>query len=123
MRFAIFGSNSETRMPGTLVEIGLKLLLDLGSQVSTCIGPPSSQKRMTACALPFKPELVAAADESASPSESPRKPRDPAVTKLRRVTGCGIDPPYLMILREFTGTSQSPDKLAQSGFPIAPLGQ
>src|SRR5690348_15048189 len=78
---------------------------------------------MTDCALPFKPELVAAAAERASPSESPRKPRDPAVTKLRRVMGCGIGPSLLMILRELTGTSQSPDKLAKSGFPIAAPGQ
>ena len=53
MRFAIFGSSSEIRMPGTFVEIGLKLLLDLGSHVSMWLGPPSSQKRITALALPF----------------------------------------------------------------------
>ena len=53
MRFAIFGSSSEIWMPATFVEIGLKLLLDLGSQVSMWLGPPSSQNRMTALALPF----------------------------------------------------------------------
>src|SRR5437773_1843943 len=102
MRFAIFGSNSEIWMPGTLVEIGLKLLFVLGSHVSTWLGPPSSQKRITACALPFRGDLVAAAADSTSRSENPRKPSDPAVTKLLRVVGCCIDPP-LMILRKFAG--------------------
>src|SRR5215510_14825780 len=86
MRFAIFGSSSEIRMPATLVEIGLKLLLVFGSQVSMWLGPPSSQKRMTDFALPL-PSTPAASD---SRSERPRKPSDPAVTKLRRVVGCGI---------------------------------
>src|SRR5436190_3040666 len=50
--FATRGSNSEIWMPGTLVEIGLKLLSPgLGSQVSTWLGPPSSQSRMQDCAL------------------------------------------------------------------------
>src|SRR5437868_12684683 len=93
MRFAIFGSSSEIWIPATLVEIGLKLLLGLGSHVSMWLGPPSSQNRITACALPFNGDLAAVAAESASRNESPRKPSDPAVTKLRRVVGCGIDPP------------------------------
>src|ERR1700704_1932246 len=93
MRFAIFGSSSEIWMPGTLVEIGLKLLLDLGSHVSMWLGPPSSQKRITAFALPFTGDLLAAAAESASRSESPRKPSDPAVTKFLRLMGCCIEPP------------------------------
>src|ERR1043166_2904053 len=90
MRFAIFGSNSEIWMPGTLVEIGLKLLLGFGSHVSMWLGPPSSQKRITALALPFGGESAAAAAESASRKESPRKPSDPAVIKFRRVAGCCI---------------------------------
>ena len=90
MRFAIFGSSSETWMPGTLVEIGLKLLLVLGSQVSMWLGPPSSQNRMTAFALPSTGAfaLDAAAAERYSLSVSPRKPSDPTVRKLRRVAGC-----------------------------------
>src|SRR5215472_3015200 len=93
MRLAIFGSNSEMWMPGTLVEIGLKLLLDLGSQVSMWLGPPSSQQRITALALAlgFKPASVAA--DSTCRKERPRKPSDPAVIKLRRLTGCCIAPP------------------------------
>src|SRR6185436_7752964 len=93
MRFAIFGSSSEIWMPGTLVEIGLKLLFVFGSQVSMWLGPPSSQKRITDLALPFGRESAAAAAEKASRKESPRKPRDPAVIKLRRVVGCGIGAP------------------------------
>ena len=38
-------------MPATFVEIGLKLLLVFGSQVSMWLGPPSSQNRMTAFAF------------------------------------------------------------------------
>src|SRR5436190_316040 len=91
MRLAIFGSSSEIWIPGTLVEIGLKLLFDLGSQVSMWLGPPSSQKRITALALPLAGESAAAA--SASRIESPRNPSEPAVIKLRRVVGCCIDPP------------------------------
>ena len=52
-------------MPATLVEIGLKLLLVLGSQVSMWLGPPSSQKRMTDFALPATgalPDAAAAED-------------------------------------------------------------
>src|SRR5438270_12398127 len=90
MRLAIFGSSSEIWMPATLVEIGLKLLFVLGSQVSTWLGPPSSQKRITALAFPFAGEPVSAAAESASRRESPRKPSDPAVMKLRRDVGCCI---------------------------------
>src|SRR5439155_12394217 len=89
IRLAILGSSSEIWMPGTLVEIGLKLLFDLGSHVSMWLGPPSSQKRITALALPLGGESAAAAAESASRSESPRNPSDPAVIKLRRgVVGC-----------------------------------
>src|SRR6266852_7409318 len=91
MRFAIFGSSSEIWIPATLVEIGLKLLFVLGSHVSMWLGPPSSQKRITALALPFAG--AAAAAESASRQENPRKPSDPAVIKLRRLVGCRIDPP------------------------------
>src|SRR5882724_11400694 len=91
MRFAIFGSSSEIWMPATLVEIGLKLLFAFGSHVSMWLGPPSSQKRMTALALPFGGASAAA--DSASRRESPRKPSDPAVIKLRRLVGCRIDPP------------------------------
>src|SRR6266581_2943210 len=122
MRLAIFGSSSEIRMPATLVEIGLKLLFVLGSHVSMWLGPPSSQKRITALALPFGGELASAAAASASRRESPRKPSDPAVIKLRRVVGCCMVPP-LMILREFAGTNQGPDKFAQPGFAIPALRQ
>ena len=93
MRFAIFGSSSEIWIPATFVEIGLKLLFVLGSHVSMWLGPPSSQKRITALALPFVGELPSAAAESASRRESPRKPSDPAVMKLRRVVGCCIGAP------------------------------
>src|SRR5690242_1465512 len=122
MRFAILGSSSEIRMPATLVEIGLKLLLDFGSQVSMWLGPPSSQKRITALALPLGAVPVSAAAESACRKESPRKPSDPAVMKLRRLAGCCIAPP-LMILREFAGADQGPDKFAQPGFAVPALSQ
>src|SRR5437867_11467551 len=88
IRLAILGSSSEIWMPGTLVEIGLKLLFDLGSQVSMWLGPPSSQNRITAFALPATGDFAAASAASASRNESPRKPSDPALTKLRREIGC-----------------------------------
>ena len=53
MCLATRGSSSEIRIPGTLVEMGLKELLGLGSQVSTWLGPPSSQSRMQAWAFPL----------------------------------------------------------------------
>src|SRR5437588_12089178 len=92
MRLAIFGNSSEIWIPGTLVEIGLKLLFDLGSHVSMWLGPPSSQNRITALALPLAGDSAAAAAASASRSESPRNPSEPAVIKLRRVVGCCINP-------------------------------
>src|SRR2546427_3229510 len=93
MRFAILGSSSEIRMPATLVEIGLKLLLALGSHVSMWLGPPSSQKRITALALPLAGELASAAAASASRRDSPRKPSDPAGIKLRRGGGGWVGVP------------------------------
>src|SRR5437763_7143658 len=90
MRFAIVGNSSEIRMPGTLVEIGLKLLLALGSHVSMWLGPPSSQNRITDFALPLAGDVLSAAAASALRSESPRNPSDPAVTKLLRLIGCCI---------------------------------
>ena len=39
-------------MPGTLVDMGLKELLALGSHMSMWLGPPLSQSRMQAWALP-----------------------------------------------------------------------
>src|ERR1700675_1121044 len=93
MRFAMVGSNSEIWMPATLVEMGLKLLLVLGSHVSMWLGPPSSQKRITAFALPSTGDLASAAAASAFRRERPRKPSDPDVTKLLRVVGCCIDAP------------------------------
>src|ERR1044071_9933225 len=113
IRLAIFGNSSEIWMPGTLVEIGLKLLLVFGSQVSTWLGPPSSQNRIPALALPLGVAESAAA-ASASRRESPKKPREPAVIKLRRVVGCCISP-SLMILREFTCANQGPHEFAQPG--------
>src|SRR5690348_6150920 len=109
-------------MPGTLVEIGLKLLLALGSHVSTWLGPPSSQKRITAFALPSTGDLASVAAASTSLSETPRKPSDPAVTKLLRVIGCCIDPSS-MILRKFAGANQGPDEFTQSGLAVAALRQ
>ena len=50
--WAMRGKSSEIWMPGTLVAIGLRLLFPLGSQVSIWLGPPSSQSRMHAWALP-----------------------------------------------------------------------
>ena len=40
MCWAIVGYSSEIWMPATLVEMGLKLLFGLGSQVSIWLGPP-----------------------------------------------------------------------------------
>src|SRR4051794_16748895 len=104
-------------MPGTLVEIGLKLLFDFGSHVSMWLGPPSSQNRMTEFAFPAGWVLAAAARYSLR--VTPRKPSDPTLRKLRRQS---ITPP-LMILREFAGADQSPDKFAQSGLAVSLLGQ
>src|SRR3954453_8302876 len=81
IRFAIFGSSSEIWIPATLVEIGLKLLFAFGSHVSMWLGPPSSQKRMTAFALPVAGPLAA---ERYSRSVSPRNPSEPTLRKLRR---------------------------------------
>src|SRR5581483_562229 len=122
MRFAILGSNSEIRMPGTLVEIGLKLLLALGSHVSIWLGPPSSQNRITAFALPFAVDFASAAAASTSRKEMPRNPSEPAVTKLLRVVGCCIAI-LSMIFRKFAGANQGPDKFPQSGLPVSTLRQ
>src|SRR6185369_3273831 len=84
--FAILGRSSETWIPATLVEIGLKLLLGLGSQVSMWLGPPSSQNRMTEVALPPAGALDVAARRY-SLSVSPRNPRDPTLRKSRREPG------------------------------------
>src|SRR4051812_31018189 len=109
IRLAIFGSSSDIWIPGTLVEIGLKLLLVLGSHVSMWLGPPSSQKRITALALPVTGALAAAAAARYWLSERPRKPSEPTLRKLLRQMGCcAMDPP-LMILREFTRAEQRPD--------------
>ena len=48
------GKISEIWIPATFVEIGLRPLLTLGSQVSIWLAPPSSQRRMQACALVFR---------------------------------------------------------------------
>src|SRR5690349_11117051 len=92
MRFAIFGNSSEIWMPATLVEIGLKLLLDFGSHVSMWLGPPSSQNRITDLALALGLVPASAEAESAFFKERPRKPSDPAVMKLRRLAGCCMSP-------------------------------
>ena len=52
MRLATCGRSSETWMPATFVEMGLNADDGFGSQVSSWLGPPSSHKRMQACALP-----------------------------------------------------------------------
>src|SRR5438552_2623448 len=62
-------------MPGTFVEMALNAEFDLGSHVSTWLGPPSSHSMMTDCA--FAPETPAAA-------AMPRKPREPTRKKSRR---------------------------------------
>src|SRR5215813_12806599 len=69
-------------MPGTLVEIGLNAEFDLGSHVSTWLGPPSSHKRMTDCAFP--PEAPAAAARRCCVRLTPRTPREPTRRKSRR---------------------------------------
>src|SRR4051794_18169456 len=108
-------------MPGTLVEIGLKLLFDFGSHVSMWLGPPSSQNRMTEFAFPAG--WVRAAADRYSLSVMPRKPSEPTLKKLRRQS---ITPPVilrLMIFCEFTRADQSPYEFAQSGLAIVPLRQ
>ena len=105
------------------MEIGLKLLLVFGSHVSMWLGPPSSQNRMTALALPLGAVPVSAAAESACRRERPRKPSDPALIKLRRLELDVASIPPLMILREFAGADQGPDEFAQPGFAIAALRQ
>src|ERR1700682_4062857 len=84
--FAIFGSNSETWMPATLVEIGLKLLLGFGSQVSIWLGPPSSQNKMTEFALTPAGDLAAAARRY-SLKVRPKNPSEPTLRKSRRELG------------------------------------
>src|SRR5258705_6615106 len=82
-------------MPATLVEIGLKLLLGLGSQVSMWLGPPSSQNRMTEVALPWTGALAAF---RYSLSVRPRNPREPTLRKSLRVVGwVGILPPIVLV--------------------------
>ena len=89
IRFASRGSNSEIWMPSTLVEMGRKELLVLGSQVSIWLGPPSSQTRMQA--LAFAPERSAPAVLSAASSRrywvrwAPRNPSEPTRMKSRRL--------------------------------------
>ena len=73
-------------MPATLVEIGLKLLLGLGSQVSMWLGPPSSQNKMTEVALPGTGALAAAACRY-SLRVRPRNPSEPTLRKSQREAG------------------------------------
>src|SRR5439155_13939524 len=80
---ASFGSSSETWMPATFVAIGLKLLFVFGSKVSTWLGPPSSQKRITAFALALTSDLAAAAARY-SCMVRPRNPREPTVRNSLR---------------------------------------
>src|SRR5258708_15161500 len=82
MRLASCGSNSETWMPETFVEIGLKAELGFGSKVSTWLGPPSSQKRIHDFALPAAG--AAAEARRYCGSEMPRAPNEPADTNFRR---------------------------------------
>src|SRR5258706_13032155 len=84
---AMRGSSSEIWMPGTLVEIGLKELLLLGSQVSTWLGPPFSQSKMTDCASAAG-GLPAAAPAPCGPTDytnvPPQKLTGPTLKTERR---------------------------------------
>src|SRR5439155_19356626 len=97
-----FGSSSDTWMPATLVDIGLKLLLGLGSKVSMWLGPPSSQKRITLFAL-AAPAGEAAAAASVSRRVRPRNPREPTVRKSRRDVGVLV----MIVLSGFRRTRAS----------------
>src|SRR4030095_895735 len=70
-------------MPATLVDIGLKLLLSLGSKVSMWLGPPSSPNKITLFALGAEAGEAAAA-ASVSRRVRPRNPREPTVRRSRR---------------------------------------
>ena len=89
---AMRGSSSEIWMPGTLVEIGLKELFLLGSQVSTWLGPPFSQSKITDCALAAG-ALPVAAMARWSPRYwlrvRPRKLKDPTCKMERRLQSAG----------------------------------
>src|SRR5437879_606618 len=114
-------------MPATLVEIGLKLLLGLGSQVSMWLGPPSSQKRITEVAFPGTGEVAAACRYSLS--VRPRNPSEPTLRKSRRELGwLAILSSYVhfllsVILRKFASADQSPDEFPKSRRAITTPGQ
>src|SRR5438477_2254952 len=114
MRRAVWGSSSEIRMPGTFVPMALNAELALGSQVSTWLGPPSSQSRMHAWALPPAPWMEAARRYCSR--WMPRKPREPTLRKSRRLAFIVMTP--LMILREFARAKHRPDELFPCRLPI-----
>src|SRR5688572_23932632 len=104
--------------------MGLKLLFFFGSQVSMWLGPPSSQKRITALALPsLFVDVDDAAAERYSLSVRPRKPSDPTFRKSLREGVWRIIDSSLMILRKFARADQGPHEFTQSGFAVAALRQ
>src|SRR6266699_3791278 len=115
-------------MPGTFVEIALNAELDLGSHVSTWLGPPSSHSRMTDCA--FAPETpAAAAARRCCARLIPKKPREPTRKKSRREACSRVILKHpvesmfrssrSMILGEFPRAQQRPHKVFQRRFTIA----
>src|SRR5215472_9651200 len=114
-------------MPGTLVEIGLKELEGLGSQLSTWLCPPSSQIRMQASALAFAAPLpvvaIACRAEMYCSRFTPRKLREPTRKKSRRLACspglqkphpfCFIGSTFSMVKSKLAGTDQRPHKIPQ----------
>src|SRR3954452_293227 len=81
IRLAACGNSSDTWIPATLVEMGLNAEAGFGSHVSSWLGPPSSHKRMHACALPA---FCAVAARRYCVRFMPRKPSDPTWRKALR---------------------------------------
>src|SRR5688500_11876264 len=83
-------NNSLSRMPATLVLIvpsGPRYsagALGLGSYVSKCVGPPSSQYKMTDFLHLARGSPAAARERSRFGSVSPATPIDPICRKSRR---------------------------------------
>ena len=72
-------------MPATLVGMALNPLLGLGSQVSTWLGPPSSQRRMQEVALAGDPALAIKSFRARNWLKlKPSRLREPTRRKSRR---------------------------------------
>jgi hypothetical protein len=94
IRFESLGSNSEIWIPATLVEMGLKAELGLGSQVSIWLGPPSNQSRMHDWAVALV-GFCASAAQVLREAEAAKKPKRAYAQEIS-------SPSHLLILRHFS---------------------